>query len=184
MVEDLAQALLEIIVNSISAGAHNIMIQFIVSELNNDIILQVEDDGKGMDAETIERVTNPFYTSRKTRKVGLGLAFFKGLSEMLNGSFRIDSEVGKGTTVRMTMEKNNIDLPKQGNLGEMMMIALHAGPDCEFTFTYQYNEARFDFDTKQVKEILETNRISDPDVLMWVKDFINQEVERTQTEVL
>ena len=177
MVEDLAQALLEIIINSVKANATKIIIKFLKSDQNNEIAMEVEDDGKGMDEESLGKATTPFYTERTTRKIGLGLPFFKGLAEMLNGTFAITSTPNIGTKVRLTVQKDHIDLPKQGDLGEMMMIAIGADPSVDYQFTYRNNDQEFIFKTEEVKEILQTDKIDDPEVLIWIREYIDQEIE-------
>ena len=96
---ELSLHLLDIAENSVAAGASNITIRVREDLINDRMILSVQDDGKGMDAETAARIVDPFVTSRTTRKVGLGLPLLKEAAELCNGYLRIDSTLGKGTLV-------------------------------------------------------------------------------------
>lgn len=184
MMQDLAMHLLEIIMNSISAGAKRIGITFLESTKDNTIEMGVQDDGKGMSQEMVERVTNPFTTGRKTRNVGLGVAFMYGLCEQCNGSFHVESELGKGTTVRAIVERNHIDLPPRGNLGEMMMACLQANEDIDYRFVYKIDDNEFTFDTIEVKEQLDGVPIREPEILLWLRDYINEGIEAIRKETL
>ena len=94
MMQDLAMQILEILMNSIQAGARHILVKIRESRKDNVIEITVQDDGKGMSPELAARVSDPFTTTRKTRKVGMGVAFLKGMTEQCNGTFDIQSEVG------------------------------------------------------------------------------------------
>jgi signal transduction histidine kinase len=98
--KDLSLHILDIVQNSISAGAANISIRIDENVVTDTFSIEIEDDGCGMDQQTVQKVTDPYYTSRTTRKVGLGVPLFKQNAEMSGGTFGIESQPGKGTTVR------------------------------------------------------------------------------------
>ena len=108
--------ILDIIQNSLGAGAT--LIEIIVEEdKKRDICsLIIRDNGKGMDRETLKQAVNPFFTSRETRKVGLGLSLFKHNAENANGSFEIKSRVNKGTEIIAVFQLSNIDKPPMGDI--------------------------------------------------------------------
>lgn len=168
--------------NSIKAKATKIKILINYNTLSDEIKIVVEDNGCGMDLETVKNVTNPFVTSRTTRKVGLGVSFLKGLTEMCNGSFKIESKLNFGTKVIATLEKDHIDLPPDGDFGEMMMLAIQANENIDYVFEYQYDKNGFIFDTITIKETLDGVLINEPSILLWIKDYINQEVEKIKEE--
>ena len=176
MMEDLAMHLMEILINSISAGAKRVIL-FIRDSVRDDVIeITVKDDGKGMSKEMAERVASPFTTSRTTRKVGLGLAFLSGLCEMCNGKFELESELGVGTTVNASIQKSHLDAPMMGDIGNLIMTAVQSGKDCEIEFHYKTDNDEFVFTTDEVKETLDGVSILEPEVLIWIKDYVNQQI--------
>ena len=180
MMEDLAMQLLELLMNSIQAGAKNITLKITDSLKNNRILMVLLDDGKGMSPELLARVSDPFTTTRTTRKVGLGVAFMKGLCESCNGSFVIDSVEGIGTSVKAEVEKNWIDTPPLGDLGCMMMYAIQADENINYTLSYGNDQNEFVFQSAQVREMLEGVSMQEPEILLWIKEYINQNIEALQ----
>lgn len=175
--QDLAMHILELLMNSIHANSFNIYLSIRNSLKDNIIEIMLKDDGKGMDDETLKNVTSPFSTSRKTRKIGLGVAFMKALCDQCNGSLIIKSEVNKGTDIIAKIQKNHWDVPPLGNLGEMMMYAIQANENIDYQFIYIDDQHQFDFNTNQIKEEITPIKINEPDILIWIKEYINQGIE-------
>ena len=119
--------ILDIAQNSVIAGATVIEIMVEEDLKNNLYTLKIKDNGCGMNDEILRKAADPFFTSRKTRKVGLGLALLKHNAEQANGSFKLWSEEGKGTAVEATFELSNIDRPPLGQIGEVYMLMLLSG---------------------------------------------------------
>lgn len=184
MMQDLAMQILEIIMNSIHADSTLIEISIVDSVNEDRISFEMRDNGKGMSKEVVERVCNPFMTSRTTRKIGLGVSFLKGLTEQCNGNFYINSEVGKGTTVYASVQKSHWDVPPFGNLGEMMMISIQSNEKIDYLFTYKSDFDTFIFDTKEVRKQIEGVSILEPDILIWIKEYINQGIQTTKEKFL
>lgn len=182
MMEDIAMHIIEILMNSIKAGASLIQVK-IFDSLKEDIIsITITDDGKGMDEDMVKRAADPFTTSRTTRKVGLGLSFMKGLAESCNGTFDIESEKGVGTVVKASVQKLNIDTPELGDMGEVMMEAIQSNEEIDYIFEYKTDVNTFLFDTKEVKQELEGVSLLLPEILLWIKDYINQGIEQAKEE--
>lgn len=182
MMEDLAMHTLEILMNSVHAGAKNIKLEIDDSAEKDELLITVLDDGKGMDEETAKRASDPFYTSRTTRKIGMGLAFLRGLAETCGGAFSLESERGKGTKVSASVQRSNIDTPPLGDLGEMMMETIQANGDIEYELAYVTDTDRFQFSTKEAKEMLEGVSILEPEVLLWIKEYINEGIKQLKEE--
>ncbi len=180
MMQDLAMQTLEILMNSIGAKAGTVILRIRDSEHDNRIDIEVEDNGSGMSPEMVKRVTDPFTTSRKTRKVGLGVAFMKGLTEQCNGSFDIQSTVGKGTIVRASVQRDHIDTPPMGDLGEMMMYAVQADDSIDFEFYYTTDKGNFEFLSRQVREELDGISLQEPEILLWIKGYINEGINHAK----
>lgn len=175
---DIAMHLLDIVFNSIRAKAKNIIIYLLDSEKEDQIICRVEDDGSGMDKQTVENVQSPFFTTRTTRDVGLGIPLFKEGALQTGGSFRLESEVGKGTLIEAIYVRSHLDCPAIGNLPETIATLIQADSNIEYQIDIVYDEKSFNLDTKAIKEILDGVPIDEPDIILWLKDYIKEGISR------
>ena len=174
MMQDLAMHMLEILMNSIGAKSSKVVIRVRDSVRDNVIDMEVEDNGGGMSEEMVKKVTDPFTTSRTTRKVGMGVAFMKGLTEQCDGSFDIVSTLGKGTVVKASIRRDRIDAPPMGDLGEMIMYAIQADETINLDFYYTTDTEQFLFTTDEIREQLEGISLVEPEILIWIKEYINE----------
>jgi anti-sigma regulatory factor (Ser/Thr protein kinase) len=182
MMEDLAMHILEILMNSIKAGASLITLK-IKDSFNDDVIaFTIEDNGKGMDEEMVKKAADPFTTSRTTRRIGMGLAFMKGLAETCGGEFNILSTPGKGTIVSASVQKLNIDTPELGNIGEMMMESVQSNEAIDYVLDYSTDYGQFVFDSRIIKEELAGVSLLEPEILIWIKEYINQGIEQAKED--
>ena len=172
--QDLAMHLLDIVYNSIRAKASLIKIFFKDSTLSNEIIMRVEDNGTGMNEETVEKVQNPFYTTRTTRDVGLGIPLLKIGALSCNGSFRLESKENVGTLIEATYQKDHLDTPPVGDLAETLVILIQANENIEYEFHYEEDKLVFDLNTVEIKEILDGVSIVEPDIIIWLKSYIKE----------
>jgi len=170
--KDLALHILDILQNSVTAGST--LIEVCIDELPvaNKYVLRIVDDGKGMDAETIKQVTDPFFTTRTTRKVGLGLPLLKQNVERTGGTFAIHSQPGKGTEVVAEFGFNHIDRLPTGDIAGTLALTASSYPDIDFIYTHTTPEGTFVFDTIEIKEKLESIPIYDAEVINFMKDLI------------
>ncbi len=176
--EELSQNILDIAMNSVAVKAPNINIRITEDTAKNIVSISIADDGPGMSEEMVSRVTDPFCTTRTTRRVGLGIPFFKMQAEMTGGSFTIDSKLGIGTTVTAVFHTDHIDFIPIGNLPETMMTLVGAAPNIEITLDYQKDRNTLSFDTRQMREVLgEDVPLDTPAVLIWIRDSIAEELE-------
>lgn len=171
---DIAMHLLDIVYNSIRALAKMITIRIHDSEKENMIEIIVEDDGCGMDEETIQHVMDPFFTTRTTRKVGLGVPLFKEGVLATGGTFDISSTVGKGTMIKACYIKNHWDTPPLGDLAETLATLIQANDQIDYLFTYTSDTHQFCLDTKEIKAILDGVKINEPEIILWLKDYIKE----------
>lgn len=174
MLQDIAMYILDIANNSIRAKAQNIQINVKDSKKENMVLISIQDDGCGMDQEQLHQVTNPFYTSRTTRKIGLGVSLFKELAERCNGSFLIQSEKGNGTFIQAELERTHWDVPPMGNLSEMLVTLIQADQTIEYQFHYLTDQKEFLLDTVEIKKVLEGVSLIEPSILLWLKDYIGE----------
>lgn len=171
--QELSLNVLDVAQNSVSAGADLIEISVWESTLKNLMVITIKDNGCGMDEETVKSVCDPFYTTRTTRKVGLGVPFFKQSAEQTGGSFVIDSTVGKGTTVTAEYCTDSIDCLPLGDICSTISCLVSLNPDIDFIFTSTKDEKHFVFDTREVREILgEEVSLSEPSVASFIEEYL------------
>ncbi len=142
----------------------------------NLMTITITDNGKGMDEDMVGKVTDPFTTTRTTRKVGMGLPLFKMASENSGGEFTITSTVGKGTKVTATFEVDNIDRPPLGDVASVYTGLIYASPDIRFIFKFSYNGENFSVDTEEIKANIGSIPINEYEVLKFVEEMINENI--------
>jgi len=175
---DLSLHLLDLTQNSISAGAAVITIRIEVDE-NGWLTLTLSDDGKGMSPELLERVKSPFATTRTTRKVGLGIPMMMENAEKAGGSLAIESQLGKGTTLTVTMDTRNIDCLPLGDLtGTLLSLMLTNPLSPEFVFEGKTPKGECSFDTREVRAVLGSDiPFNEPSVAAWLQEALKEEIE-------
>ena len=178
---ELSLYLLDIMQNSIKAKATLINLDIIKNIDDDKLTIKIVDNGCGMSEEVLSKVLSPFYTTRTTRKVGLGLPLFKELAELCEGSFKIESKEGVGTTLTATFRLNNIDLPPLGNWVDTFYILVINDEDVDIKYNHKVikdNETKeFVFDTIEIKNILDGMSIKDFSLMQWAKDYIKNGLE-------
>ena len=170
--------ILDIVQNSIRANAT--LIEISINEDTNSNIMEIEisDNGCGMSEEFLKDVTNPFRTTRTTRKVGLGVPMFKSAAELTGGKFDITSELGRGTKVTAVFVHNSIDRQPLGDMAFTIASLVNSAPDIEFVYTHTFNGMSFDFDTREIRKTLGSEvPLTQPEVLSWIEDYINNETQ-------
>lgn len=178
--KDLSLHILDIVQNSIRAKAKLIGIE--ISEIpdQNQLIITIADDGTGMSVEQLQRAIDPFYTSRTTRKVGLGLSLFKQNAEMTGGTFNIESELGKGAKVTAVFGLNHLDRPVMGDLVGTLLLLICSSGETDYVFKHQTPSGEFVLDTRDVKQTLENVPLSHPEVRSFLKEMLQGNLEQIQ----
>ena len=176
MLDDLSEHLLDISQNSIAAGASKIT----VTVRDGDYFeFEVSDNGKGMNKEQAASAINPFYTSRKTRRVGMGLPFLKQASELCGGRFDLVSQLGAGTTVFASFDKSSIDAPPTGDIPASILTLLIDSPKIHWIFHYEKNGGIFNVDSKELEEALDgLESLSYTDVALGVLEYLRNGIEK------
>ena len=176
MMRELADNIMDIAQNSISAGATLTEVHVTVSHKDDLITLCFKDDGCGMSEELVKAVTEPFTTTRKTRKVGLGLPLLQMTAMMTGGELKIDSTVGVGTVVTATFGLGHIDRPPMGDVAGAWFSLVVMNPDTDFLFTYDYDGNVFTFDTRIVRETVAPIPLNQMEIADWIKECISTEI--------
>lgn len=149
--EDISLHILDIVENSIVAKAKRIEIRVIEDIEENLFIVEIEDDGEGMDEATVKRVLDPFFTTRTTRKVGLGLPMLAQSAKESGGNIEISSQVGKGVKVKATFQYNHPDRRPLGDMKATLMTLISSHPEIDFLYEYKKGEEVLRLDTRDIK---------------------------------
>lgn len=176
MMRELADNIMDIAQNSISAGASLTEVHVTVSHAEDRITFVFRDNGCGMNEEMVKTVLEPFTTSRKTRKVGLGLPLLKQTAEMTGGDVTIRSAVGEGTVVTATFGLSHIDRPPMGDVAGAWFSLVVMNPETDFLFTYDVDGQSFSFDTRVVRETVAPIPLNQTEVADWIRECLRQEI--------
>ena len=173
-VEDISLHILDIAENSVRADAKNV--EIIVSrDLNNDLLrVEVNDDGKGMDAGTLAMVRDPFF-STKHKKTGLGIPLFAQAAELTGGTLMIESVPGKGTRVSATFTWSHVDRPMIGSMADTVLSLIAGHPYLEYVYEERDNGRVFRIDTREIKDDLEGVPINSAEVLRAIRGMFAEQ---------
>ena len=175
---------LDVAENSTKAGASLVTIS-VTADTRQDLLkILIEDNGCGMTPEQVSQVTDPFFTSRTTRKVGLGVPFFKYAAESTGGSFSIDSQTGRGTTVTALFVLSHIDRMPLGDINSTIHTLIVYHPETDFVYTYGYNDKAFTLDTRQFREILGDVPFDEPEISAYIMEYLTENKLETDGGIL
>lgn len=176
----LSDHILDIVQNSISANAT--LIEIIVEEdKKKDLcILRIGDNGCGMSKEMLEQATNPFFTTRKTRKVGLGLSLLKQNAERAYGKFSIKSELNKGTEVEATFQYSNVDRPELGDVWNSLYLSILSNSIVEIIYEHITNSGRFKISSSEIRDNIEGVSMQQPDIREAIIEMIKNNIKDIQ----
>ena len=178
--KEISLNILDITHNSIKAKAKKIEISIFELDSENRIEIMIRDDGCGMDEEFLRGVTDPFVTTRTTRKVGLGIPLFKQSAEDADGTFSITSKVGEGTTVCTSFRMDHIDRMPIGDMSSTMVSLIQANDRIRFIYTHKTHLGEFILDTDELHAQLGDVPLSEPMALNWIEEYINENLEDIQ----
>lgn len=178
--KEISLHILDIAENSVNADAKRI--EIVVSEhiKNDKLTLLIKDDGRGMDSATVQRISDPFVTSRTTRKVGLGIPFLKAAAEACQGGLEIRSQPGRGTEIEVTFQHSHIDRMPLGDLQATFLQLLIGYPHVHWVFRYRMDEREFCLDDAEIKQTLEDVPLSDPAVISFLRQLISNGFEQVR----
>ena len=179
--KELSLNILDIAQNSIKARASLIGIH--IKEEGDILSFEIVDDGCGMDQATVERLVDPFYTTRTTRKVGMGIPLLMLAAEQTGGSVTITSRHEEeypddhGTTVTATFHTDHIDFTPIGDMVSTMETLIMGSPDIDFAYLHDRNGATVELDTRQLREVLGDVPLDSFEVVQWIGDFLREQYQ-------
>lgn len=172
--KELSLNVLDIAKNSVTAGAS--LVQITVDQTPHCLTITIADDGCGMTPEFLARVTDPFTTTRTTRKVGMGIPLLKMAAEMSGGGLSIQSQPGQGTTTTAWFDPASIDTPPMGDLTGSILTLIQGSPEIDFLFTHRVTAAggsgEYSLDTRQIRQIMEGVPLNAPELLAWLGEYL------------
>ncbi len=170
---ELSLNILDIAQNSISAGASLITIEVEEKTTDKTLCIGIYDNGKGMSEEQVKSVIDPFFTTRTTRKVGMGIPLFKMAAEQTGGNLTIKSELGVGTRVHAVFKTDSVDFTPLGDVAATVQMLISMNTDRDFIYRRSVDGKEFILDTREIKEILGDVPLDAYEVSQWLVDFIN-----------
>ena len=169
---------LDVAENSVAAGATLTEISLLADTANKTLTLCIADNGKGMTPEFAARVTDPFCTTRTTRKVGLGIPLMMQNARLAGGDVRIDSTLGQGTTLTATLHGDSIDCLPLGDLAGTVVSLVSANPERpDFRLFCSSPKGSMDFDTREMRQALGNVPLNEPEITAWMLSAIQEEIE-------
>ena len=175
--KELSLHILDIVQNSVKAGASEIEIYINEDTFKNLLEIDITDNGCGMSEEFLKTVRDPFSTTRTTRKVGMGISLFEAAAVQCGGHLEIESEPGKGTSLKVFFEYDSIDRAPLGNMAETMVTVIMGAPDINYVYKHRKADKEFVFVTDDIKNALGGVPIDAPEILNWVKEYIGEGLE-------
>lgn len=172
--KELSLHVLDLVQNSLTAGASRVELRVLEDLSANRLTISVIDNGCGMTDAQCEAVLDPFVTSRTTRKVGLGLPLFKAAAEQAGGCLIIRSAPGLGTAVQVEMQHDHLDRAPLGDMAETLVSILALNETCRLVYLHIKGAARFEFDSREIKDILGEVPPSHPEVVAWLLQYIRE----------
>jgi hypothetical protein len=172
VLKDFSLHLLDLAQNSLRAAATVIRFNFEEDVTENRLNIEIEDNGRGMNPVAIKKAVDPFFTTRTTRKVGLGVSLFAAAAKRCGGEFAISSMPGKGTKLTASFLLNHWDTPPMGDMAGTLITLIAGNPKVDFIYRHRRGNAEYLFDTRNIKELLEDVPISSPTVLAYLEEHL------------
>ena len=171
---ELSLNILDVAQNSFTAGASLITVEVLENTEEHTLLIGIYDNGKGMSEEQVKSVVDPFYTTRTTRKVGMGIPLFKMAAEMTGGSLEIKSRLSVGTEVRALFKTDSVDFTPLGDVASTVVMLITMNTDRDFIYRRRVDSNEFVLDTREIKKILGDVPLDTYEVSEWLKDYINE----------
>ena len=174
---ELSLNVMDVAQNSVRAEADLVRITVEESDKEDRLTIVIADNGCGMTEDQVRQVIDPFFTTRTTRKVGLGVPLFKLSAEQTGGSFDIQSTVGEGTTTTASYVKSHVDMTPLGDINSTVKILIQCNPQIDFIFTHSADKGSFTLDTRELREVLGDVSLDNPDVLEWIGQYLEENTQ-------
>lgn len=175
--QDLSLHILDIVENAVASKASQVAIRITEDPEKDQMIVEIEDDGTGIPPHLLEKVVDPFYTTRTTRRVGLGLSLLQQAARACEGDLQVQSEHGKGTLVRADFRYGHIDRKPLGDMASTLVTLIVGNPSMDFQYVHRKGDKTFCFDTVELRGELEDVPLDHPKVVSFIRDEIKKGLE-------
>lgn len=173
--KELALYFLDIVKNSTAAEARHVCLSFSEGE-DHTLTAVISDDGKGMSPELLAVVSDPFTTTRTTRKVGMGLPLYRLAAEQTGGTLTLESTPGVGTTVTAVFHTEHLDCPPMGDLPGVVALMVQGSPQVDFTLVHATVRGSYTFQTEQIRDLLGPGvPLDSPEVFLWIGEYLAEQ---------
>lgn len=169
---ELSLHILDIVQNSIAAEASRVDVSVTADTDDDKLTIRITDNGKGMDPDFAARITDPFVTTRRTRKVGLGIPMLMAAAELCGGTVSVQSELGKGTSTEAVFGLSHIDRAPMGDIVTTIVTVIAANPEIRLVYEHKVDRREFVLDTEEVRQQLDDVPINDPMVVQWLREHM------------
>ena len=179
--KELSLNILDVAENSVKAGAS--LTEILIYEEGNKLTLTFKDDGCGMSSEIVKSVVDPFYTTRTTRKVGLGIPLLKLAAEQTGGTLSIESKTKEeypechGTKVEAVFFKDHLDFTPLGDVVSSIITLIQGHPDTDFYFCHTSADKKVELDTRQLREVLGDAPLNAYEVIKWIEEYLQEQYQ-------
>jgi len=170
---ELSMHILDIVENSISAGADVVTILIEENRKENIFTVEIKDNGEGMDELKQKKAVDPFFTT-KEKKVGLGLPLLVEAARRTQGNVQISTLPGQGTSIKATFGLTHLDRQPLGDIIETMVVLIVGHPNVEFSYCYTHNGKKFSWDTQTIREHFEDVPFHNPQVVQFIRDELKK----------
>ena len=179
--EDISLHILDIVENSIRAEANRIAIRIQEDEEKDLLSIEIKDNGRGIDKETLETLLDPFTTTKTTSRVGLGLPLLAESARQSGGDIAVQSNVGQGTSVRADFRYSNIDRKPLGDMVNTLLTLIVGSPHVDFSYTHETGGKQFSLDTADFKKELDGIPLNHPEVVKRIRSYLLEGFEELGT---
>ena len=174
---ELSLHIMDIVENSLNAGAGLVEIYVKEDGKSNRLSIEISDNGRGMSEDTLKKAVDPFFSTRTTRRIGLGLSMLRELCKRCDGRFKIRSKQGEGTRIKASFRLNHIDLVPFGDMAGSMMSLIVGNPEADFLYTHEVDGRVFHLDTRQVRKELDGKEICNPQFIRSLGNLIRESLK-------
>ncbi len=174
--EELSLHILDIALNSLDAGATRLEIAILEDIPANVLEFKVRDNGHGIAGDLVEQLMDPFYTTKKKKRVGLGIPLLKEAVDRCGGVFRIRASLTVGTTVTARFPWDHLDRAPLGDIAGTLIVLIAGGRSIRLIYRHQYNSETFFFDTRELHSMLGDIPLHTPEVLIWLEDYLKRNI--------
>ncbi len=184
--KEISLNILDIAENSVKAGAS--LTEILLTEKDRKLTLEIRDNGCGMSEEILRGVTDPFYTTRTTRKVGMGLPLLKLAAEQTGGTMEItsvseaDDPVNHGTAVTAVFYEDHLDFTPLGDVISSIVTLIQGHPDTDFYFRHSMEDNTVELDTRELRTVLEGVPLNSYEVIKWIEDYLKEQYDGPHEE--